>query len=808
MAPRISGFQIYSPKFLVGGCVTLTPGLKLSIYSQRNSLGQLTPLIHHHSSDLFCLTYCGNMFGGGGGDDVALMPWNGRTQRNGLDTDAIPLCNRCLQFDIQSFAKAPEGRRGYTLTSIEEGAREGCEFCSLLKQCVHELPGEEWEQHKEPYIHMSLWENDTRRINKSSRHSGLCANRLKLWVGGHYTVKQKESEIDVCKGEICLAAESGSAAASSNDITGRFLGHDPASEEHFDTVRRWLQECTKHERCNSDIATGAKIDHRDVRLPARCIYVSLDPVGICLVETEGKRGAYITLSHRWNEATERCKTITANYNRRLDGMFDELPPLFQNIFLIAQKLGIQYVWIDSLCIIQDDVTDWKSEGPKMAQYYQLSTLTVAGTEPSRELGLFKEFADDYQPWSCLTRLPYRDSNGQIDGWFYVYRRKTLLHDEYEKTIKNSKILQRGWIVQEWILSRRLLWYTPVGIYFECQELPARTAFQEQLDTDHKNDQNVRLELKSSFDFSHGDSFDHWYRMVELYAPTFLTNVDEDRLFALSSLTRAIREKLQRLHQKGTNEESDLVGAYCAGLWLQDIHRGLLWMMTGKSNATPKLENAASWSWISFVTNIRWPVRAKDYQRKFKITGLCTSRREAHNTPQIATQGQCPNLQILKATGQAASAHDLVDKGSSLSVLLNTMTCLHITGKISDVHVRGYLYDHQLEDIADMTGFDSTGGEHRWRAVCSQADPGRVAGWGSLEQLDGDTWCADSAHLVTCLVVSTRKVSVVGHRGWVIDVLFLGQAKNGQYCRLGVGAIFDPPLIEEISKTKQHSVQLV
>jgi hypothetical protein len=744
----------------------------------------------------------------GSGDDITWVPLNEHTQRDDLESDTIPLCDRCLQFDIQSFARAPEGRRGYTLSSVDKGAREGCEFCGLLGECVRDLPSDEWRQHKEPYLHMSIWENETRRIRKAGKYSGLRANRIKFWVGGLYTVKQKESEISVFNGEICLAAESDSAAAWNQDITGRYLGQDPASEEHFETIRSWLEECTGHERCNADISTGDRIDHRNVPLPARCIYVAPELEGNRLEETIGKRGAYITLSHRWNEATEHCKTKIANYNSRLDGSLGELPPLFQNVFRIARKLGIQYVWIDSLCIVQDDVADWKREAPKMAQYYQFSTLSVAGTEPSRELGLFKEFPDDYQPWSRLARLPYRDSNGQLGGWFYAYRRKSSLHDEYERTIKNSQILQRGWIVQEWILSRRLLWYTPVGIYFECQELPARTAFQEQLNDDHKNDQNVHLALKTSYDFSHGNSFDHWYRMVELYAPTFLTKVDQDRMLALSSLAQAIKEKLQHIDQKDTKERNDLAGAYCAGLWLQDIHRGLLWMMTGESKAIPKLQNAASWSWISFVTNVRWPKRASDYNRKLKITGLCTSRREDHNSPQVAIEGQCPHLRLLKANAKSTPTQDVLHDGSSLPELLNTMACLHVLGKMSDVHVRGYLYDHQLEDVADMTGFDSTDGGHRWRAVCSQSDPGRVAGWGSLEQLEGDSGCADSAHLVTCLVVSTRKVSVVGHRGWVLDVLFLGKARNGQCCRLGVGTIFDPPLIKEILESEQQNVQLV
>jgi hypothetical protein len=593
-----------------------------------------------------------------------------------------------------------------------------------------------------------------------------------------------------------------------NDITGRYLGEDSKSDDHFNNVRKWLFDCTSHERCNLDISSGGKIDNRNVPLPARCIYVPPEEEGVRLEETGGRRGAYITLSHRWNGATELCKTVKSNYDDRLHGTFGSVQALFYNIFDIARKLGIRYVWIDSLCIVQDDKVDWEREAPKMSQYYQFSTLSVACTEPCLELGLFTQFSDDYHPWSRLARLPYRDARGHHSGWFYIYRRKHEIHKQYEHEIKNSELLRRGWIVQEWILSRRILWYTPSGLYWECVSEPARTSFGEKLDIHHRNTQNISLELKTSFDFSQGDSYDHWYRMVEMYAPTFLSKVAQDRMLALSSLARAIQGRLRHENESQieVGDQTNLAGAYCAGLWLQDIHRGMLWTMTSQADVTPKLENAASWSWVPFLTNFRWPERTEHYKRKFKITGLCCSKRSYHVLSEIGITGQCPQLELARSAIEPTS-NNIVDE-NSIFQLRNTFTCLHIRGRLFDVDLRGYLSDEQQKDVAELTGISSRDGTHRWRAICSHKDSSRVAGWGSLEQLKPDAACADFAHSLCCLAVSTRKVSVVGHRGWVLDVLYLEKGEERQFRRLGCGAIFDPPLVQDILRAGKTELQLI
>src|SRR5438034_1924444 len=54
-----------------------------------------------------------------------------------------------------------------------------------------------------------------------------------------------------------------------------------------------------------------------------------------------------------------------------------LPKTFQDAVLLTRALGVRYLWIDSLCIIQDDEKDWKRENPKMGEVYQYATITIA-----------------------------------------------------------------------------------------------------------------------------------------------------------------------------------------------------------------------------------------------------------------------------------------------------------------------------------------------------------------------------------------------------------------------------------------------
>ena len=102
---------------------------------------------------------------------------------------------------------------------------------------------------------------------------------------------------------------------------------------------------------------------------------------------------YIALSHCWGKAPI-VRTTKDTLSRRRQGIDTSLlPPAFQDAILIARRLEVRYLWIDSLCIIQDDELDWQTESAKMSTIYQNALLTISA-------GLSGHGGD------CFTKTPW------------------------------------------------------------------------------------------------------------------------------------------------------------------------------------------------------------------------------------------------------------------------------------------------------------------------------------------------------------------------------------------------------------------
>lgn len=517
--------------------------------------------------------------------------------------------------------------------------------------------------------------------------------------------------------------------------------------------------------------------------------------------TEGLHGAYVTLTHRWNDGTELCKTTTENYEERLlGGEFSELPQLFWDALVITERLGIKYIWIDSICIIQKgDDADWGREAPKMAQYYQFSIFTLAGTAEDMSNGILHQQPKDITPWvSNLVRLPYRDKTNALAGHFYVYRRRMSLVDEYMSQVRSSILFKRGWILQEWLLSKRLLWYTPHGLFYECQQELPRAYDQSQLMFNRANpDLRAHLQLKASFHFSNTNILNFWYHALEVYSGQHLTKPEKDRIMALSGLAKEVGPTLAA--------QIDLQNEiYVAGLWLRDLHYGLLWEQDHTAQAwTTKVEEAPSWSFTSLMTPVRWPERTKGTQPAFTLNGVCLRRQGEHDNPDHFVFG---NHRLRPANAAVEMAQFDPE---------NFFSCLHLRVKLHTVHVRGYLEtEENLQSAALSTAYDIAPKSCNWRAICSAFRPEIIAGWGSLEQMRTDpTTCADFGVAVYALHISTRYLR---HGIWlktsnpVLDVLFVKQidGKSQVYRRLGVGRIADSDLIREFEDAEERNLQLI
>src|SRR5436190_9880944 len=142
-------------------------------------------------------------------------------------------------------------------------------------------------------------------------------------------------------------------------------------DETFTMLNRWLSYCREnHPKCSKGALQP---------LPTRVMDVKDDGSEPSLLLTNGQLGQYIALSHCWG-SSPLLSTTTANLMKHLVCIpMDELPRNFQDAVTVTRKLGFRYLWIDSLCIIQDSESDWLQESAHMGAVYANASCTIAAS---------------------------------------------------------------------------------------------------------------------------------------------------------------------------------------------------------------------------------------------------------------------------------------------------------------------------------------------------------------------------------------------------------------------------------------------
>lgn len=276
---------------------------------------------------------------------------------------------------------------------------------------------------------------------------------------------------------------------------------------------------------------------------------------------------YIALSHRWSTRSEMPLTETHNLSqrkRRID--ISSLPLAFQDAIEVTRLLGIRYIWIDCLCIIQDSRPDWEEESAKMGIYYSSAWLTIAiGIPTTRRL---------FSTSSMSVSNPYIKHKLNDNGSYIVLKNQNI-------PFSNQSILRfRGWTFQEEILSPRYVCFSEDQMVFRsggyyCENHGTGQDEQEQRHIDPVSQRILQ-----------------WTRVVESYSWRLLT-IHSDKLPALSGVAQAHQSKY---HDK-----------YYAGLWRQDLIHGLCWYRDPQYKYRTKLPayRAPSWSWASIDSPVMY-----------------------------------------------------------------------------------------------------------------------------------------------------------------------------------------------------------
>ena len=181
-----------------------------------------------------------------------------------------------------------------------------------------------------------------------------------------------------------------------------------------------------------------------------------DSNGLRLYKGNGRYGLYMALSHRWGEGDEQFRTDKSNFETRCKEInFHELPKTFQDAVTVTRKLGVEYLWIDTLCIIQDDDDDRRRECSRMEQVFASAYCTLAATSAQDcSQGLFREDNDV--------------SLGPENGYKSLCIRE--VDEDFSRDVEQAELNQRGWVFQERALSRRIIHFTAAQTYWECGKM--------------------------------------------------------------------------------------------------------------------------------------------------------------------------------------------------------------------------------------------------------------------------------------------------------------------------------------------------
>ncbi|KIM99232.1 hypothetical protein OIDMADRAFT_30852 [Oidiodendron maius Zn] len=367
-------------------------------------------------------------------------------------------------------------------------------------------------------------------------------------------------------------------------IMGRSISDDASLA--LPLLKGWLNTClSDHDNCHNTIKNP-------VALPTRVIDVESfqGSKDVRLTLGNGRQEPYLALSHRWGDPKKIPQTMTKNFQDHLARIsFATLPKSFQDAVVVARVLQVRFIWIDSLCIIQDSIADWEQEASRMSGIYKGSLVTIGSACAEDATGGFLHprphvYSCTLSPlFDHLSVRPIRDAakpfNIQDPSSTTLGRSYTCLPD-YEPL--NS----RAWCLQESILPTRMVWFTLPQLYWSCNTL--QTAEGEQQTTTHSSSFEAELKLQH-IQYS-ATPMRMWIRTIEDFSTRNLTKIS-DKLPSISGIAREFHSVF--------NDTT-----YVAGLWSHDFHRSLVWQ-GAQTTKQVKPYRSPTWSWAACDGPLKW-----------------------------------------------------------------------------------------------------------------------------------------------------------------------------------------------------------
>jgi hypothetical protein len=474
-----------------------------------------------------------------------------------------PACVRCTRAEYPTLAGG-----------IYEMLASDCPWCSLLGKAILRVGRGAIKDITEP-------SNRFRRRPTSPsgrvRPDGFFLQVNEAVISIHYSNRRTFGH-DVER--IFLYTKLGHAECSGSKIRVARELQDPMAT-YKDIIIGWLETChLEHSFCPKGLRP----------LPSRVLDVGSGQIRLHVAK--GGFASYTALTYCWGTGVT-MRTLHENYKAHLEGIsITTLPQTLIDAIAITRALGIKYIWIDALCIIQDDGPDWEIESGNMAAIYQNAHLVISADSAA---DVNKGF---------LTQMRHRAQGVPIafveNERATIYARSKHIHGNPTPLFPKYAVYplqNRAWTLQEHVLANRLVHFTETEMIWECQS-GLRCECME-LDNGHNSlgDYSDQVDIYQRAEYNKGlastgsAKFDCWYRVVSTLIFRKITK-DLDVLPALSGLA-------QQMQKSGA-------GLYYAGIWASDLPYGLMWCPpSGSMYGRMVPYRAPSWSWasINFSGNI-------------------------------------------------------------------------------------------------------------------------------------------------------------------------------------------------------------
>jgi hypothetical protein len=320
-------------------------------------------------------------------------------------------------------------------------------------------------------------------------------------------------------------------------------------------------------------------------MPSRLVAVQQNAVSggfqLSLVDVS-HRVKYAALSYCWGveQPQKTTKTNMKPYYTNIDHL--SLPKTIQDAILATHKLGLSFLWVDSLCIIQDDDVDISSQMKIMGGIYRGAYLTIsASIARSSNEGFLHSKTDmaSQDPWHSISVRKGNQADGRLFLTPITFSRQPHVDSPLDEPIN-----ERAWTLQESLLSSRVLYYGSRQVFWRCHE---KSFSDGGLNADYFH-RDVCFEpggLSTDFNPTYT-----WPTIVETYTKRTLT-MPNDKLSAIS----AIAQEINNFFQPGD--------VYLAGMWKSTFCANLVWCV--QPTLPRPLYRAPSWSWASVDGTVSW-----------------------------------------------------------------------------------------------------------------------------------------------------------------------------------------------------------